>query len=83
MRERINSPATKTHITLELGRNRRWRGVRDGIILRFHLSDQPDMDGRRVEWQANIAGKVEQGKSGTVTEALDEIATLKRPNPRR
>ena len=50
--------------------------TRRGITMRFSLSQQPTLDGNRVEWHARIRGAWQSGKAGTVFDAAREIETL-------
>jgi hypothetical protein len=81
MTERIDSPATRSRITLALAKKPRWHGVRDHIRLLFAIDSQPDLEGRRIHWTARFpTGQTKslyEGCSSTVAEALDEIAIIK------
>lgn len=50
-----------------------WNGRRAGVRMQFALSAQPDLEGNRIEWRARIGKQWQQGKSGTVFDAVRDI----------
>jgi hypothetical protein len=69
------TPAARSKISAAVYRSEahRWKGRRGGIAMSFTLSAQPDLEGRRIVWTAEIRGAKIQGVSGTVYEAIDQI----------
>ena len=43
--------------------------------MKFTLSRQADLEGRRIVWKARIAGVWEHGKAGTLWDAIEQIET--------
>lgn len=50
--------------------------TRHGVKMTFTLTAQPTLDGQRIEWRARIGKTWEQGKAGTVTDAIREIERI-------
>ena len=74
----ILTPHTRGLIVRQLKETSEWTGRRNGIAMKFRVSDQPNFANDRIEWRARIRGATFKGMAGTVADAEAQIAAADR-----
>jgi hypothetical protein len=77
-----DTPHTIGLIVRALDTHGEWRGERQGLRITILRTAQPDLEGRRLVWQAWTVGTkrketLRTGRAGTVTECLAWIEARK------
>lgn len=73
---RLATPHTQSLMIAAIAKKGVWAGTRHGIYMRLVLSEQPDLEERRITWTAYTRGNFRhrrRGQAGTVYEALQQI----------
>ena|SRR3989304_2921613 len=71
-------PTRRSAVTLAVTGAGSWKGRRGRMRIQITLSDQPTLEGERIEYAATIFRQRVSGRAGTVAEAIEQLATIYR-----